>query len=105
MDSIQEALADLRLQDKPNVSEMAREYKIERSKLSRHWNGVLHTKDLAYENHRLLSTVQSTALIKHINDFIERGLPPTHAMVRNFTATIAGRQPGPYWVSRWLKAH
>ena len=26
-------------------------------------------------------------------------------MVRNFAADIAGRQPGPHWISRWLKAH
>jgi len=26
-------------------------------------------------------------------------------MVCNFAATIAGQQPGPHWVSRWLKAH
>ena len=88
MDSIQEALADLWLQDKPNISKAARKYKIEWSKLSRYWNGISHTKDLAYENHRLLSNVQSTALIKYINNLTERGLPPTHAMVRNFAATI-----------------
>ena len=88
MDSIQEALADLRLQDKPNISKAARKYKIERSKLSRHWNGISHTKDLAYENHRLLSNVQLTALIKYINDLTERGLPPTHAIVYNFTIII-----------------
>jgi len=26
-------------------------------------------------------------------------------MVRNFAAEIAEREPGPYWVLRWLKAN
>ena len=26
-------------------------------------------------------------------------------MVRNFAAEIAGREPGPHWVSRWLKTN
>src|SRR2546421_9596725 len=74
MDRIQEAIADLRLQDKPNTSEPARRYKIDCSKLSRHYNGVSHTNDLAYKNQRLLSNAQSAALIEYINDLTEQGL-------------------------------
>ena len=105
MKRVDEALADLRLQEAPNISKTATKYGIERSTLSRHWNGVSKKKDLAYENHRLLTTVQSKVLINYINDLTERGIPPTNAMVRNFAATIAERQPGPHWISRWLKAH
>jgi len=105
MDRIQEALADLHLQAQPNISATARKYKINRSKLSRHSNGVSRTNNLAYENQRLLSNAQSSALIKYINDLTERGLPPTHAMVRNFASIFAGQQPGPHWVTCWLKAY
>jgi hypothetical protein len=77
MDSIEAAIADLRLQDRPNISATARKHKVDRSKLSRRWNGVTQ-KDDAYDNQRLLSTAQSTALIKYINDLTERGLSPTH---------------------------
>jgi hypothetical protein len=53
MDRIDEALADLRLQEAPNISKTAVKYEVERSELSRHWNGVSKKKDLVYENQRL----------------------------------------------------
>ena len=105
MDRIDEAIADLRSQEAPNISQTVVKYGIQRSTLSRRWNGVSKKKDIAYDNQRLLTTAQSKALIQYINDLTERGLPPTNAMVRNFAATIAGRRPGPQWISRWLKAH
>jgi hypothetical protein len=36
MDQIEQALADLRLQDKPNIQVMANKYNIDRTTLSRH---------------------------------------------------------------------
>jgi hypothetical protein len=89
MDSLSKVLADLRLQDRPNIIATAKKHGLSRSKLSRHWNGVSQIKNLAYENHRLLTTAQSKVLIKYINDLTERGLPPTNGMVRNFAARIA----------------
>ena len=105
MDQIEAALADLRLQDQPNISATAKCYKVNRSTLLKRFNGVQQSKEEGYELQRLLSNAQSNALIKYINTLTERGLPPTNAMVRNFAADIAGRQPGPHWMSRWLKAH
>ena len=105
MDQIEAALADLRLQDQPNISATAKCYNVNRSTLSKRFNGVQQSKEEGYELQRLLSNAQSNALIKYINTLTERGLPPTNAMVRNFAADIAGRQPGPHWMSRWLKAH
>jgi transcriptional regulator with XRE-family HTH domain len=100
MDRIDEALADLRSQEAPNISKTAEKYGVERSRLSRYWNGISKKKDLAYENQRLLTIAQSNALISYINELTERGLPPTNAMVRNFAATIAGRMSGDYWITR-----
>ena len=88
MDRLDEAFTDLRLQDVPNILKTAKEYGIERSTLSRHWNGISQKKDLAYENQRLLTTTQSKALIQYINDLIERGIPSINAMVWNFTVII-----------------
>jgi hypothetical protein len=56
MDSLSEALADLCVQGHPNITGTAKKYGINCSKLSRHWNGLLQTKDLAYENYHLLMT-------------------------------------------------
>ena len=105
MDSIEAALADLRLQDKPNVSATADKHKVERSTLSRRWNKVTRSREDGYDSMRFLSTIQSKALIKYINDLTERGLPPTVQMVRNLAAGIAGKQPGNHWTARWLAAH
>jgi len=105
MDQIEQALADLRLQDKPNIQATANKYSIDRTTLSRHWRGVQGSKEDGYNSQRLLDTAQSQALIKYINDVSERGLPPTNHMVRTFASHIAGRLPGPHWTSRWVRAH
>ena len=38
--ALQSTLADLNLQEHPNISEAARRHGVEQSKLSRHWRGV-----------------------------------------------------------------
>jgi Tc5 transposase DNA-binding domain len=105
MGSIEEALADLRLQEEPNILQTAKKHKINRTTLSRRWNHVTGSKQSGYDAQRLLTTAQSNSLKKYINDLTERGLPPTNAMVRNFAAQIAQKQPGPHWIERWLKAN
>ena len=40
MDAIEAALEDLKLQDKKNISAVAKLHGVERSILSRRWNGV-----------------------------------------------------------------
>ena len=100
MDRIDEALADLRSQEAPNISKTVEKYGVERSRLSRHWNGISEKKDLAYENQRLLITAQLNTLISYINELIERGLLLTNAIVRNFAATIIERISKDYWIIR-----
>jgi Tc5 transposase DNA-binding domain len=105
MGSIEEALADLRLQEEPNILQTAKKHKVNRTTLSRRWNNVTGSKEAGYNGQRLLTTVQSNTLKKYINNLTERGLPPTNAMVRNFAVQIAQKQPGPHWIERWLKAN
>ena len=94
MANIDAALADLRLQDKPNISATAKKHGCDRTTLSRRFRNVTKSKESANDSMRLLDHVQSKALIKYINDLTKRGLPPTTTMVRNLAAGIAGRQPG-----------
>ena len=49
MDLIEAAIANLRLQDYLNISTTIRKYKVDRSKLSRRWNGVMQKEDV-YDN-------------------------------------------------------
>jgi hypothetical protein len=105
MGSIEEALDDLRSQEKPNILQTAKKHNVNRTTLSRRWNNVTASKQAGYDAQRLLTAAQSNSLKSYINDLTERGLLPTNAMVRNFAAQIAQRQPGPHWVERWLKAN
>jgi hypothetical protein len=99
------ALHSLEPGEKPNISLVARTYGVDRSQLSRRFRGISGSKEEQYNNQRLLSKEQSTALIKWVNQLTERGLPPTNAMLENFAREISGKEPGKNWVSRWKKAH
>ena len=105
MGSIEEALADLRSQNEPNILQTAKIHKVNRTTLSKRCNNVTGSRQAGYDSQRLLTTTQSNSVKKYINDLTERGLPPTNAMVRNFVAQIAQKPPGPHWVQRWLKAN
>jgi hypothetical protein len=99
MDQIEEALAELRMQDKPRFSEVAIKYKVDRTRLSKRYHRIHQSREDGYENQRLLDAAQSQALIKLIRELTERGLPPTVAIVRNLAEEIAGRAPGKNWAS------
>jgi hypothetical protein len=71
MGSIEEALADLRLQEEPNILQTAKKNKVNRTTLSRRWNNVTGSKQAGYDGQRLLTTVQSNALKKYINNLTE----------------------------------
>jgi len=99
MGSIEEAIADLKSQEHPNITTTAKKHGFNQSTLLKRYNGIHSSKQAGYNSQCLLTPVQSKALIKYINQLTERGLPPTTLMVRNFVAEIAGREPRPYWVS------
>ena len=99
MSNIEAALADLRLQDKPNIQATANKHGVNRSTLSRRFNQVTTSREDAYDQQRVLSTIQSKELIKYINELTERGLPPTNAMVHNLAARILGKQLGKHWTA------
>ena len=103
MDSITAALQDLSLQTKPNISATARQYNIDRTTLSKRYNGVASTKQEQYENSRLLAPEQEQELLNYINTMSERYLPPTPAMLRAFASKIAGREVGKDWFYRFCK--
>ena len=105
MANIDAALADLRLQNKPNISATAKKHGCDRTTLSKRFHNITKSKESANNLMRLLDHIQSKALIKYINDLTERGLPPTTAMVQNLAAGIVGRQPGNYWAACWLAAY
>jgi hypothetical protein len=100
-----EALRSLKPGEKPNISLVARTYGVDRSNLSKRFRGITGSKEVQYNNQRLLSKEQSRALINWINQLTERGLPPTNSMLENFAREISGKEPGKNWATRWIKAH
>ena len=99
------AFADLRLQDVPNITVIAKRHKVERSTLFRCWKKVTRSREEGYNAQRFLNIIQLKALIKYINDFTEHGLPPIIVMVQNIAAEITGKLLGYNWTICWLAAH
>jgi hypothetical protein len=86
MASMEFALAALRSVDpgeKPNITLVARTFGVSQSGLFKRFHGLTGSKEEQYNKQRILTTTQSKALIKWINQLIERGLPPTNSMLAN----------------------
>src|SRR4030081_2633933 len=87
-------LESLELTEKINYAQVARNYGVDRSTLSRRFRGVQKSRESQYENQRLLNNQQSAQLIKWINDLTDRGLPPSLSMLANFAKELSGKEPG-----------
>lgn len=102
---IEAAIAALRAADKPNISAVAREYNIERTRLSRLYNGHIGLKEDYNSNRGLLSKQQDLQLVELVNRLTRDGLPPTPRMVRQFCKDLCGKLPDKNWPHRWLARH
>jgi IS30 family transposase len=102
MAPIDDAIAAARSQKSPCLAEIARNYGVSRSTLSRRLRGVQSSKAFQYENQRLLTKPQERMLVQHINKLTKHGLLPTLAIVRNFVREIGGKEPSKMWISRFV---
>ena len=105
MSSIEAALRDLALEDKPNITTIAESHTVHRSTLSRRWRGKTKGRDQYIDSVSLLTKQEQKNLVLYINKLTERGIPPTNAMVRNFAHDICGNWPGKNWVARFVHTH
>ena len=105
MSPIEEALAQLHLEDKPNISRMAKKFQVDRTNLGKRFRNESQSATQKHENQQILAPPQERTLITHINRLSEIGLPPTPAMLRNFAAEIAGEMPGKNWSHRFCQRH
>lgn len=105
MDPIEEAIADLKLQKRPNIARTAEKYELNRSTLSRRYNGKTVSSEQSVEVKSLLNYQQQKALINEINRLSGLGTPPTVAMVRTFAQELSGKEPGKRWGYRFVKDH
>lgn len=105
MTPIEQALAELNLDDKPNISRTAKKYHVDRKNLGYRFKNERQTTTQKHQNQQFLSPPQEQALISYINKLSELGLPPTPAMLRNFASEIAGQTPGKNWSQRFCHRH
>jgi hypothetical protein len=105
MDQIELAIEHLKLHDTDDISTTARLFNVNRSTLSRRFNGVTNPASMAQQNSRFLNNPQEQELLKYINQLTDKGIPPTVSMVRNFAGDIAGKLPGKCWSQRFCTRH
>jgi hypothetical protein len=103
---IEEAIADLEKQDRPNIAATAKRHKVARQTLSDRWHNKSGTVREANSNVRQNFTdLQEDVLIEYINKLNDRGFPPTPQILRNIAESIAKKPLGINWVSRFCKRH
>ena len=76
--SIDKALADLRLQEHPNIRATARRHFLVKSTLRRRWQEkTVSHQEASSEYRQRLTNAQENQLVLQINRLTDRGIPPT----------------------------
>jgi hypothetical protein len=89
------ALADIRKQSIPNIRGTTKSYNVDRTTLTRRFNGSQQSFQASHEDtHQCLTNVQEEVLIGFINRLTERSLPPTSQVVKNVVEELRGRPVG-----------
>jgi len=79
MAPIDEAIAFLKSSDQTPIAEVARRFNVNRSTLSKRFQGKTGPLAERAESHQLLSNKQELVLVEHIGRLSEWCLPPTLA--------------------------
>ncbi|KAF2236000.1 hypothetical protein EV356DRAFT_464521 [Viridothelium virens] len=98
------AIAAADAQKNPNYSQLAREFGICRSTLSRRHRGVTQSIREVHRNRQAkLSELQERSLVTYINKLSQRGIPSTSKIVRNLAENIAQNPIGKSWLPRFIQ--
>jgi len=103
MAAINKAVAFLKSADKPNISETARIFNVERPVLSKHFRGKRVFVAKANETKQLLTNKQELVLVKEIQKLCDWCFPPTPAIVTLWASYVCGKQPGKTWGADFKK--
>jgi hypothetical protein len=108
MDPIEAAIEAIESRE-PGASfsyrKVAEQFKVNRTTLSRRYQGLAQSREAAAANQRLLNPQQEEELVRYIERCTERGLPPTREMVQNFAGAVAKWEASESWVTRFLHRH
>lgn len=103
---ISKAIADLNSQEKPNYSQIAKNYNIDRTTLMRRYKRQTVSQAKAHSiHHKLLTDTQEEVLLGHISNLSARGLPPTPQILRNLVVEIVQHDIGEAWIRRFCNRH
>jgi transposase-like protein len=108
MDPIQEAIRYLEsheAEDDFSYREVAKEFDVDRTTLSRRHRGKQTTDAGKAEQQAHLNPQQELELVDYIEICTRRDLPPTREMVQYFASAVAKWEVFQSWVTRFLHRH
>jgi transcriptional regulator with XRE-family HTH domain len=105
MAPIDEAIAFLRSSDQLPIAEVARRFNVNKSTLSKRFQGKTGSLAKRAESNRLLSNKQELVLVEHIRRLSEWRLPPTPVMVTLWASFLCGSEPGKNWSTGFKARH
>ena len=101
---IDQAIANLESQERPNILATAKKFGLVESTLRRRWKGQSVSRREASSTHKQrLTTVQEEALISQINRLTDRGIPPTPTIMRNLAEEMIQSSVGRNWAGEFTK--
>ncbi|KAK7181173.1 hypothetical protein PSPO01_12805 [Paraphaeosphaeria sporulosa] len=89
----------------PGSIRSRREIYVNRTMLSRRHKRAQAPNKAKNINQQKLNPQQEQELIRYITKLIERYLPSSREMIKNFTATIAKEPVSESWVTRFITQH
>jgi Tc5 transposase DNA-binding domain len=105
-DRIKAAIDELNSQKTLNYAAAARAHNIDRTTLSRRYNGKTVSRAEATSTYRqCLNDVQEDTLLRHIDSLTDRHIPPTSQIIRNLAEEILKGPVGTNWTGRFIKRH
>jgi hypothetical protein len=103
---IDKAVAAIQRGEFTHYADAAREFKCDRSAVSRRIRGLTKSKKEANSFwHQCLTIEQEECLIHRINTLTDRGMPPTSHIVKNLAEEIKGGPLGKNWVGQFVKRY
>ena len=104
--SMKLAIADLELQNKPNILATAKKYNVVESTLRRRWKDQSVSYEETSDIHKQrLSSIEEEALIIQINQLTDRELPSTNRIVRNLAEEMIQSSMKKNWAKNFCRRH
>ena len=88
-----------------SASKAAAIYKVSKTTLLGRMSGAQQERREAHEHEQALSSAQEEVLVTWIKVCGRRGIPLTHATVRDYASLLAEREVGQSWSKRFLECH